>query len=72
MKLSKPERFKDVDENHPYAKFINPLHQYEVLQANKEGNFTPESSLTRAEFAYWLSQIAYFTPPSKKNLCFLM
>ncbi|MDA1738220.1 beta-lactamase family protein [Bacillus cereus] len=70
MKLSKPERFKDVDENHPYAKFINPLHQYEVLQANKEGNFTPESSLTRAEFAYWLSQIAYFTPPSKKEPVF--
>ena len=70
MKLSEPERFKDVDENHPYAKFINPLHQYEVLQANKEGNFTPESSLTRAEFAYWLSQIAYFTPPSKKEPVF--
>ncbi|MFB7119232.1 MULTISPECIES: serine hydrolase [Bacillus cereus group] len=70
MKLSEPERFKDVDENHPYAKFINPLHQYEVLQANKEGNFTPESSLTRAEFAYWLSQIAYFTPPSKKEPMF--
>ncbi|WP_440287829.1 hypothetical protein, partial [Klebsiella oxytoca] len=32
VKLSEPERFKDVDENHPYAKFINPLHQYEVLQ----------------------------------------
>ena len=70
VKLSEPERFKDVDENHPYAKFINPLHQYEVLQANKEGNFTPESSLTRAEFAYWLSQIAYFTPPSKKEPVF--
>ncbi|MHA4119093.1 serine hydrolase [Bacillus cereus] len=70
VKLSEPERFKDVDENHPYAKFINPLHQYEVLQANKEGNFTPESSLTRAEFAYWLSQIAYFTPPSKKDPVF--
>ena len=70
MKLSEPERFKDVDENHPYAKFINPLHQYEVLQANKKGNFTPESSLTRAEFAYWLSQIAYFTPPSKKEPMF--
>ncbi|MDV5067468.1 serine hydrolase [Bacillus sp. W1] len=70
MKLSEPERFKDVDENHLYAKFINPLHQYEVLQANKEGNFTPESSLTRAEFAYWLSQIAYFTPPSKKEPMF--
>ncbi|PGZ51560.1 penicillin-binding protein [Bacillus cereus] len=70
MKLSEPERFKDVDENHPYAKFINHLHQYEVLQANKEGNFTPESSLTRAEFAYWLSQIAYFTPPSKKEPMF--
>nr|WP_255298913.1 beta-lactamase family protein [Bacillus cereus] len=70
VKLSEPEKFKDVDENHPYAKFINPLHQYEVLQANKEGNFTPESSLTRAEFAYWLSQIAYFTPPSKKEPVF--
>ncbi|MDA1909354.1 beta-lactamase family protein [Bacillus cereus] len=70
VKLSEPERFKDVDENHPYAKFINPLHQYEVLQANNEGNFTPESSLTRAEFAYWLSQIAYFTPPSKKEPVF--
>ncbi|MED2982662.1 beta-lactamase family protein [Bacillus thuringiensis] len=70
VKLSEPERFKDVDENHPCAKFINPLHQYEVLQANKEGNFTPESSLTRAEFAYWLSQIAYFTPPSKKEPVF--
>ena len=70
VKLSEPERFKDVDENHPYVKFINPLHQYEVLQANKEGNFTPESSLTRAEFAYWLSQIAYFTPPSKKEPVF--
>ncbi|PFK30536.1 penicillin-binding protein [Bacillus cereus] len=70
VKLSEPERFKDIDENHPYAKFINPLHQYEVLQANKEGNFTPESSLTRAEFAYWLSQIAYFTPPSKKEPVF--
>ncbi|PGW29775.1 serine hydrolase [Bacillus cereus] len=70
VKLSEPERFKDIDENHPYAKFINPLHQYEVLQANKEGNFTPESSLTRAEFAYWLSQIAYFTPPSKKEPMF--
>nr|WP_255294294.1 beta-lactamase family protein [Bacillus wiedmannii] len=70
VKLSEPERFKDVDENHPYAKFIDPLHQYEVLQANKEGNFTPESSLTRAEFAYWLSQIAYFTPPSKKEPVF--
>ncbi|WP_088123267.1 serine hydrolase [Bacillus wiedmannii] len=70
LKLSEPERFKDVDENHPYAKFIDPLHQYEVLQANKEGNFTPESSLTRAEFAYWLSQIAYFTPPSKKESVF--
>ncbi|PFL80051.1 serine hydrolase [Bacillus cereus] len=70
VKLSEPERFKDVDENHPYAKFINPLHQYEVLQANKEGNFTPESFLTRAEFAYWLSQIAYFTPPSKKEPVF--
>lgn len=70
VKLSEPERFKDVDENHPYAKFINPLHQYEVLQANKEGNFTPESSITRAEFAYWLSQIAYFTPPSKKEPVF--
>lgn len=70
VKLSEPERFKDVDENHPYAKFINPLHQYEVLQANKEGDFTPESSLTRAEFAYWLSQIAYFTPPSKKEPVF--
>ena len=69
VKLSEPERFKDVDENHPYAKFINPLHQYEVLQANKE-NFTPESSLTRAEFAYWLSQIAYFTPPSKRTSVF--
>ncbi|EJQ22273.1 hypothetical protein IE9_05165 [Bacillus cereus BAG4X12-1] len=70
VKLSEPERFKDVDENHPYAKFINPLHQYEVLQANKEGNFNPESSLTRAKFAYWLSQIAYFTPPSKKESVF--
>nr|WP_226545902.1 serine hydrolase [Bacillus thuringiensis] len=70
VKLSEPEKFKDVDENHPYAKFINPLHQYEVLQANKEGNFTPGSSLTRAEFAYWLSQIAYFTPPSKKEPVF--
>ncbi|HDX9653996.1 penicillin-binding protein [Bacillus wiedmannii] len=70
VKLSEPERFKDVDENHPYAKFINPLHQYEVLQANKEGNFNPESSLTRAEFVYWLSQIAYFTPPSKKEPVF--
>ncbi|KAA0770930.1 penicillin-binding protein [Bacillus sp. AR2-1] len=70
VKLSEPERFKDVDENHPYAKFINPLHQYEVLQANKEGNFNPESSLTRAEFSYWLSQIAYFTPPSKKEPVF--
>ncbi|MGG0120445.1 serine hydrolase [Bacillus paranthracis] len=70
VKLSEPERFKDVDENHPYAKFINPLHQYGVLQANNEGNFTPESSLTRAEFAYWLSQIAYFTPPSKKEPVF--
>ncbi|WP_306008778.1 serine hydrolase [Bacillus sp. MMSF_3353] len=70
LKLSEPERFKDVDENHPYAKFIDPLHQYEVLQANKEGNFTPESSLTRAEFVYWLSQIAYFAPPSKKEPVF--
>nr|WP_254919350.1 serine hydrolase [Bacillus cereus] len=70
VKLSEPERFKDVDENHLYAKFINPLHQYEVLQANKEGNFNPGSSLTRAEFAYWLSQIAYFTPPSKKEPVF--
>ncbi|OWT48051.1 serine hydrolase [Bacillus sp. K2I17] len=70
LKLSEPERFKDVDENHPYAKFIDPLHQYEVLQANKEGNFTPESSLTRAEFIYWLSQIAYFAPPSKKEPVF--
>ncbi|WP_309242214.1 serine hydrolase [Bacillus cereus group sp. BfR-BA-01319] len=69
-KLSEPERFKDVDENHPYAKFIDPLHQYEVLQANKEGNFSPETSLTRAEFAYWLSQIAYFTSPSKKEPVF--
>ncbi|MGE1109259.1 serine hydrolase [Bacillus wiedmannii] len=70
LKLSEPERFKDVDENHPYAKFIDSLHQYEVLQANKEGNFTPESSLTRAEFVYWLSQIAYFAPPSKKEPVF--
>ena len=69
VKLSEPERFKDVDENHPYAKFINPLHQYEVLQANKEG-ISLQNLLTRAEFAYWLSQIAYFTPPSKRTSVF--
>ncbi|MEK4962617.1 serine hydrolase [Bacillus sp. FSL M7-0110] len=70
VKLSEPKRFNDVEENHPYAKFIDPLHQYEILGANKEGNFIPEASLTRAEFAYWLSQIAYFTPPSKKDPVF--
>ncbi|PFN09962.1 S-layer homology domain-containing protein, partial [Bacillus cereus] len=70
VKLSEPKRFQDVEVNHPYAKFIDPLHQYEILKANKEGNFVPEAPLTRGEFSYWLSQIAYFAPPSKKDPVF--
>lgn len=67
VKLSEPSRFPDVEANHPYAKFIDPLHQYEILKANKEGNFVPEAPLTRGEFSYWLSEIVYFKPPSKKR-----
>ncbi|WJE55684.1 beta-lactamase family protein (plasmid) [Bacillus cereus] len=70
VKLSEPKRFQDVEVNHPYAKFIDPLHQYDILKANKEGNFVPEAPLTRGEFSYWLSQIAYFAPPSKKDPVF--
>lgn len=53
-KLPVPERFKDVGEDHPYASYIDGLHQLNVVQAGQDGRFLPDAPMTRAEFAIWL------------------
>ncbi|KYG25977.1 penicillin-binding protein [Bacillus gaemokensis] len=70
LKLPEPKRFDDIDISHPYAKYIDPLQRNEILQNNSDGKFLPEVAITRGEFAYLLSKIAYFTPPSKKDPVF--
>lgn len=53
-KLPVPERFKDVGEDHPYASYIDGLHQLHVVQAGLDGRFSPDAPISRAEFAIWL------------------
>lgn len=53
-KLPVPARFTDVGKHHPYAAYIDGLHQLEVVQARQDGKFRPDEPITRAEFAIWL------------------
>ena len=53
-KLPVPERFKDVGKEHPYASYIDGLHQLNVIQAGQDGKFFPDAPISRAEFAIWL------------------
>lgn len=67
-KLPKPERFKDVAENHPYAEYVEGLHQLDVVIEDKQdGIFGLGKSLTRAQFVTlimkWTGIPASKTPP---------
>lgn len=53
-KLPVPTRFTDVGKDHPYAAYIDGLHQLDVVQAGQDGAFQPDEPITRAEFAVWL------------------
>lgn len=72
VKLSEPKRFQDVEVNHPYAKFIDPLHQYDILKANKEGNFVPEALLHVESFHIGCLKLRTLHHLQKKTLYFLM
>lgn len=63
-KLGTPQRFTDIGDQHPYAEYINGLHQLGVVQSKADGTFGAEEPLTRAEF---VEQVMTWIgiPPSK-------
>ncbi|MBH5316815.1 serine hydrolase [Paenibacillus sp. GSMTC-2017] len=68
-KLNEAIPFKDVDKQHPYAAYINELHQLGIVKGDFEGMFDPEKTVTRAEF---VNQVATWIgmTPSKSPLTF--
>lgn len=53
-KMPEPAPFRDVDAQHPYAAYINYLHQLQIVQGNADGTFAPDQPITRAEFIAWV------------------
>ncbi|MDM5189003.1 beta-lactamase family protein [Bacillus sp. DX4.1] len=70
LKLSEPKRFQDVGTDNTYAPYIDSLQLMQILQAKEDDKFVPEATMTRGEFASWLSNALYFTPPSKNPAVF--
>ncbi|MDM5155308.1 beta-lactamase family protein [Bacillus sp. DX1.1] len=70
LKLSEPKRFQDVGTDNAYAPYIDSLQLMDILQAKEGESFVPEDTMTRGEFASWLSNTLYFTPPSKNPAVF--
>lgn len=58
--INEVERVVDVNATAPYEKDVLTLYRAGILTGNDEyGNFSPESSLTRAEAAAVVSRVAY-------------
>ncbi|MCM3337694.1 serine hydrolase [Paenibacillus sp. MER TA 81-3] len=68
-KLPQPERFQDVPDNHPYAEYIEGLHQLGIVGSKPNGTFGPNEPLTRAEFVVQLMNWTGI-PASKAPLIF--
>lgn len=64
-KLGTPERFKDIGEKHPYAEYINGMHQLGVVQSKADGTFGAQEPLTRAEFVEQVMK--WIGIPASKN-----
>lgn len=64
-KLNKPEPFKDVREKHPYAEYIDGLHQLGIVQSKADGTFGPDEPVTRAEFVEQVMK--WIGIPASKN-----
>lgn len=71
-KLGTPERFKDIGEKHPYAEYINGLHQLGIVQSKADGTFGAQEPLTRAEFVEqvmkWIGIPASKNPTNLKDI----
>ena len=48
--ISGKASFKDVDKNEWYAGYVGYLEKYDVINGYNDGTFTPDASVTRAEF----------------------
>ena len=50
--VKRPEKksFSDVPKHHPYAEYINGLHQLHIVNGEPGGTFGPDKPMTRAQF----------------------
>ena len=49
-KMPEKEPFADVPDHHPYAEYINGLHQLNIVKGDAGDTFGPDQPMTRAEF----------------------
>ena len=52
------EYFPDVPDDSPYAEAVNTLARMGVVKGNENGNYNPDSTITRAEFATILCRLS--------------
>ena len=50
--------FKDINKNYPYYKELQSLYDRGIIFPDKDGNFSPNSQLTRDEFVWIISEVS--------------
>ncbi|MBI4035919.1 S-layer homology domain-containing protein [Candidatus Daviesbacteria bacterium] len=58
----KPKPFKDVSADHKNYTAISYLAREKILEGDKDGNFDPEQTMTRGEWAVTLTKLSGVTP----------
>ncbi|AWX54931.1 penicillin-binding protein [Brevibacillus brevis] len=68
-KLPEPQRYQDVENDHPYASYIYHLRQIGVF-ADMEGDnrFSPEQQITKGEFVGWFIKWSGIAPSKHKPI----
>ncbi|WP_199930299.1 serine hydrolase [Brevibacillus brevis] len=66
-KMPEPQRYQDVENDHPYASYIYHLRQIGVF-ADMEGDnlFSPEQQITKGEFVGWFIKWSGVAPSKHK------
>ncbi len=62
--------FPDIPKNHMFSNEINALYEANIITGRENGNFDPESHITRGEIALILSKIKNVNYPQNSNADF--